>query len=171
MSVNLDELYGIIRSPYLDVTETEKSFQPQSLTVLDEDTARRLKNYLGASADIGPAETINRFNPLLWLVRINGDLVIAAEEVVDPSNGEVCNLYNRALNNREDKLGHPSLTEDPEFRARIAGEIRLEDGEWTISTLSGRYCRAISTKKEHLQNVVELFAHYGIVLIPLFRAR
>lgn len=169
--MNLDELYGKVREPYMEVKEAEKRCKPRSMQILDKETANVLKTHMDAYQKLHITNIVHQHVPILWIIRASGEIVFAVEEVVELPDWTHCNLYTGQLNDNEQKLGHPSLTNDEEFKARIGGEILIDDNIWIITNKSGRYCRPADTTKAHLNNVSASFAKYGIVLTPNFRLR
>lgn len=86
----------------------------------------------------------------LWLVTDEGSVLLAEEEEVVRDGVRI------------GKLGHPTLNDgDP---ARIAGEIKVENGSWIINNESGRYSYGNQGReKRHLENVKSQLERYGFI--------
>lgn len=171
MAIDFDTLFGASKEPKRTVTEVEKTFKPNSIVVLDESSAPLLKEHMRAAEAHTPGTMLHQFIPFLWLVRNNGSLVVSVEEVLDLPSGQSVGVFAGQTDKRESKLGHPSLTDDPQFHARIAGELKYDKGLWVLTNASGRYGDNERTKPEHLENVAKEFEKYHIQVKPHYVRR
>jgi hypothetical protein len=86
----------------------------------------------------------------IWAIDEDGTLLIG-EEV--PVGAKLPDGY-------QPKLGHPTLTEGGP--ARVAGELKYENGEWTINNNSGRYSSHADRGPDKLSNAADLFKNSGV---------
>jgi len=162
MTTDFDTLFGASKAPNRTVTDVEKSFKPNSVVVLDQATAPLLMNHMKAAEAHTPGTTLHQFIPFLWLIRDDGNLVVAVEEIFDTEIGRSVGVFAGQTDKRESKLGHPALTDHPRYYARIAGELRFDRGQWLLTNASGRYGDVERTSEEQLQNVAKEFEKYHI---------
>jgi hypothetical protein len=167
--LHLDDLYGALVDPVrVDPVETS---MPQSLAILDDESAARLRALMLSARGEPPAMLCSEV-PMLWVVDIAGNLRIAVEEVVDAASGELlhpkparCPLHPGTA-----KRGHPSLVSGG--RARIGGEMLLDPKYgWVITNRSGRFgAAALGRSKAQLEKVSDLLAQRGIEVQAFFYA-
>ncbi len=157
---NLNQLYGEIKTPARDVTDVEQKHECKCVISLEVDS-KLLLEHMKAAQSYNPGIRLHTYIPFLWLMRVDGTVVVAVEELVDTEKGTPIGLFTGGTDDRELKLGHPALTGDKEFRARIAGELKF-DKEWIITNASGRYGDKARTTKEQLENVAKLFNDHHI---------
>lgn len=167
-SSELDALFGPSATP-IRVEITERFRQPESLTTLNESSAPIIKSYLKAASDgLKIAQVSHQLLPILWVMDENAQIHMALEEVVEIATQNTSFPLARRFQVPDgfEKLGHPSLIYDASKGGRIGGELLYDpDPEfgvenWVITNASGRYGR--NCKQEHLANVAEVFACYGI---------
>lgn len=156
----------------LAVEQWERDFAPDSLSRLDDDSARSLKQTM---EEISSGWTLGRVLTydiiIIWVVDRRGDIWFAIEELVlnDMPTGRPKH-QTLELTSTFPKLGHPALVNCA--RARVAGEIYFDTGDdppvWKISNNSGRYGRLPSRTRAHLNNVADHFRSFRIDLTPHF---
>lgn len=159
----LDTLYGKSAKPDRDVTDAERIFQPKSMMILDERTAPALRRHMDNMADLHLASYFHSKVPILWLVKHDGSIALALEEVVDET-GDYAGLYHRGLYSGARKLGHPSLAGTKFFEARIGGELIMFEEAWWITNRSRRYGLSSRVTATHLANVRLRFAQLGVIV-------
>lgn len=169
---DFDSLYGKAMPPVsvglsgAAVYAWETDNLPKSLTVLTEKNANFFKQLLDSVVNgFRINETAYRGVRILWLVKEDGAIVFAIEELVNEqlqASGIPSHLLIRADPAYGKKLGHPSLVHGGS--ARIAGEIYYssERLKWFINGSSGRYSLTQGRSEENLSNVAELFKKFGI---------
>ncbi|WP_158775601.1 hypothetical protein [Rhizobium sp. H4] len=176
--MDLDERYGECLQFQRDASPVELSAMPRSLQVLTEETAPALKSLIDAASSQPLAEVVYATSPILWLVDEAGNIRFAMEEVLNRETGNLHFILPRngpPLRPFEARLGHPSLLEpgNPETKvARIGGELFYAPirgrSPWVLSNNSGRYGKRPHIRREHLENVNEVFAGFGISLRTFF---
>ncbi len=168
MTKILDELYGIPRLPD-NIDKWEKNTKPVSLSLLDAKLATDLNN-AKELADNKLFRAAEKSKTYLWVMDLNGEILIAIEEIsIDQPNAPYSG-YPRRRGYRhpseQKKLGHPTLVNGD--KARIAGELALDDDDisqklkWIINANSGRYCKQLPPDKFQLDNVAKLFNSFGL---------
>lgn len=172
--MNLDALYGQCLEPGSAHSEYEENNQPQSRQLLNDATAKHLKEYLDCKHPLSLINLVPQVCHILWLMDERGDIWFAVEEVILPHKAgggfDTIGILNKAFAARPDrdnyvKLGHPSLLEKGELNARIGGEIVYDPGDghdWCVTNDSGRYGTRKGTTKAMLIAVVEKFKEFGL---------
>lgn len=162
-------MYGPCREAGRAINPWEQKEPPISRQELCSDTAPIVEAYLRtAIAGLSVPRLLHRTTNLLWIVDDKGRLWFAVEEVVHRDTGVLLYTYprTRALKIPDDhvKLGHPSLLDDPEKRARIGGEIEWNHRyqQWVIINRSGRYGERPWQTLDHLVAVNRKFNEFGI---------
>ncbi len=176
--MDLDERFGECLPFQRDASEAELSAQPRSFQVLSEDTAPALKMLIDTAPMQPLSQVVYATSPILWLVDQAGNVRFAMEEVLNRDTGSLHFILPRngpPLRPFEVRLGHPSLLEpgSPERKvARIGGELFYDPfkgrAPWVLSNNSGRYGKRPHIRREHLENVNEIFAGFGISLRTFF---
>jgi hypothetical protein len=135
---------------------------------LDAHTAPHLLTYLARVHELELPKLFPESCHILWLIDRQGDLWVAAEELLD-SNGDFIGVMPRSVIARPAssvKLGHPSLLPDKsDLAARIGGEIYYDplDGKhWCITNASGRYGLRPGQQISHLEAAAGKFAEHGL---------
>lgn len=159
----LDALYGRSLKPDREVTDVEQVFKPKSMMILNESTAPFLARHMENLEGFHLGSYFHSKVPILWLVRHDGMIVLALEEVVDDV-GEYAGLYHRLLYTEGRKLGHPALAGTKQFEARIGGELIKHERAWWITNRSRRYGLKSRVTAENLTNVRRRFGELGVVV-------
>src|SRR5262249_15494776 len=93
----------------------------------------------------------------IWAIDKEGHLLI----------GEEVKTGTVESNGREQKLGHPTLTEGGP--ARIGGEIKHVEGKgWVLNNRSGRFSRHPDRGERRLENAANVFRDLGVEVEPSF---
>lgn len=156
------------------ISPAEMKFHPSSATLLNNLTANhlsRLMNSISDGCSIGQ-HLFSSF-PILWIVDVSGQIILALEELVDTNHGTFVAARSRISrdNGRFERLGHPSLLADKQ--GRIGGEIVFDRRAltWEISNSSGRFgysTLSASRTQAHLNAVRDVFYDFGIELSTLY---
>lgn len=172
--MSLDVDFGPCQAARGNISPAEMQHSPESLQVLDQSSGAQLRAYMGTVAGLSIPQIIHNYCVVLWLVDEEGTILFALEELIHAIDGTLVAVRPRGdwgnIPNTV-KLGHPSLLQDPQKRARIGGEIRFdrERNLWEINNYSGRYGTRAHQTLSHLQNVAQKFNEIaGIVLEPEF---
>lgn len=139
------------------------------MMVLDERTAPALRRHMDNLSDLHLASYFHSKVPILWLVRHDGTIALALEEVVDQS-GDYAGLYHRGLYSGSRKLGHPALAGTKFFEARIGGELIMVHKDWWITNRSRRYGLSARVSATHLENVRLRFEELGVIVKDRYEA-
>ncbi|MBX4919989.1 hypothetical protein HJA76_09735 [Rhizobium bangladeshense] len=176
--MNLDEKFGQCLPFQRDASEAELAWQPRSLQVLSNETAPALKTLIDATVAQPLTQVVHATTPILWLVDREGNVRFAMEEVLNRETGSlnfVLPKNSPPLRETEVRLGHPALLDPgiPETKmARIGGELNYDPFEgkrpWVLTNNSGRYGKRPHITDEHLENVNDIFAGFGISLRTFF---
>lgn len=159
----LDALYGQSLKPDREITDVERIFQPKSMMILDEKTAPALRRHMDNLEGLHLASYFHSKVPILWLVRHDGAIALALEEIVD-EDGDYAGLYHRGLYSGSRKLGHPALAGTKYFEARIGGELIMARNTWWITNRSRRYGLGSRVTATNLANVRVRFEELGIIV-------
>lgn len=158
----LDKNFGSLRSPY-KVDPWEAGRRPESLSELTPELGKHLASYRDVVQTClfkHAARTLT----YLWVMRDDGEIAMAVEELAEMPDGTDVHGFPRRRNYprhpaEEKKLGHPCLVS--ECDARVAGELFLDELTgtlcWYVNVSSGRYCRFEPPTPDQVANVVELF--------------
>ena len=164
--------YGTLKDPDAAVSKMEAKTDlfPATRQILTKATGRDLNKFMRGCLGVLELPQLLMYEaPILWLIDSNDDFVFALEEYIDAETLDPISIRPRNLPREITgakrpliRLGHPSLTSD--LKAKIGGEIYLEDNKWHLSNSSGRYGYGEERKKTHLISVAKLLKKHGISL-------
>lgn len=159
------------------VDPIEREMAPASLTELSDATAPIILKYMETAVEgLKIPQVAHDMLPILWVLDEEGRINLALEEVYEDAEQGRRFPLARGINVPSGfrKLGHPSLIHSEEKVARIGGELLYDpDPEfgiegWVITNSSGRFGYGEHRVEKHLQNVVNVFAAYGITVDAYF---
>jgi hypothetical protein len=165
--MSLDNDFGPMLPPGRPVQFHEIGSSPKSLTILKKSSAAKLKQYLEGRFGLPIVSVFPLVFPVLWIIEADGKIKFAVEEIFD-AQGQFIGVLPKIAKPIPDtvKLGHPSMLEDPECRARIGGDIVYDPipglESFVIRNKSGRYGFRQHQTEAHLAAVASKFAAEGL---------
>jgi hypothetical protein len=171
--MDIDAEFGAALIPSSGTRQGEESYHPRSLAVIslpsDEVALPDVVSYMAAvHRRCSITGYLCECATIIWLVDESGELRMAIEEAFrDEPHFETIPIprIDGKPPSGWRKLGHPSLVQKPDKRARIAGEIRYFNNNWQLNNYSGRYgLSSYGRTRIHLENVAKRLRLYGLTI-------
>ncbi|KQS95368.1 hypothetical protein [Rhizobium sp. Leaf386] len=171
--MDLDATFGPCAGAGRPISAAEQKYAPDSLQKLTDETALVLKTYMDTVTGLKMPGVVHSNSLVIWIVDDEGEICFAMEELFEEATGTLATVRPRGDWGKIDgtvKLGHPSLIEDADKRARIGGELVYDRGKahWEINNFSGRYGQRKWQTRAHLEAVAGKFNDWGISLHVTF---